>query len=704
MDEGYEHKSLWSQYLDSSSEVDMSSTNDALNNRLELWKAINSEVEKNVKFLTDEEVLQSLLNDQTSKAKAAHDRELKWRKDILKIQKEIDEAADKGLDKELQKLEKRRKLIQQTHDIEQKTADLADKWSDELEALDANKEAKEAAKKLNKKLMSEGLKSGNFEMFKDGLTGGMSGGAGALKALDTMTSTLANLVQKLDKTIEEIASYKSDWDTRLFGSSKSHSSLVSSIQHALGASPYAKQSEILKSIDKAVELGISYNIEQRAFLQGVKDDIAGTFDAFDSTLLQIIRVQQSDSTAARMGMEAALNEFLNKTFETTEYLSNVSDNVTGALYQATSLLSSSDSVGFEYQVQKWLGSLYSVGMSQGGVQAIANALGQLASGDISGTSSGAGKLLVMSASRAGLSYSDLLTQGINNSEINSLLESMVGYLQTIADSNKVVQTQLAGVYGLTTSDIQAARNLNVKDIKGINNANLNYSGAVSNLLRMGSTIGSRMSMGEMLGNITDNLKFTLSAGIAENPALYAIWSIANMLDQLVGGIPIPSIGAFAVGSGIDIDLETTVADIMRVGALSGGLLSGIGSIISGLANNVSGISGVMQALGVSTQGKNITRGGGLNAPVKRTTSSSNFIGNSSGNDVYDSSMAGADDQKNELAVEAKDDQQVEEDIKLADVNATAVKIYELLETVISGGRLTVAYDTSVNGFPNIGGF
>lgn len=108
----------------------------------------------------------------------------------------------------------------------------------------------------------------------------------------------------------------------------------------------------MKNIDKAIESGISYNVSQRAFLETVKDDIARTFNAFDSTLMQIVRVQQSDSTAARLGMEATLNQFLNSMYSNTEYLNSLSDSVTGALYEATSLLSSSESIGFEYQVQK----------------------------------------------------------------------------------------------------------------------------------------------------------------------------------------------------------------------------------------------------------------------------------------------------------------------------------------------------------------
>ena len=171
-----------------------------------------------------------------------------------------------------------------------------------------------------------------------------------------------------------------------------------------------------------------------------------------------------------------------------------------------------------------------------------------------------------------------------------------------------------------------------------------------------------------------------------------------MLDQLVGGIAIPSIGAFAMGNGTQVDLETTVADLMRVGSFGGSLLSGIGSLISGFANNASGLSGVLSALGVSTKASTVKRGQGLSSGLTNTLSQMSYIGNTAGSDVYDSSMASAENQKNELAVQAKEDQGDEgEDVKLADVNNTAIQILELLQTVMSGGAVTVAFDNSVNG-------
>ena len=69
-------------------------------------------------------------------------------------------------------------------------------------------------------------------------------------------------------------------------------------------------------------------------------------------------------------------------FENTEYLSNEFDSVTSALIEASSQLPTDMGVEFEYIVQKWLGSLYGVGMSDETVSGIAQALGYLGSGNI----------------------------------------------------------------------------------------------------------------------------------------------------------------------------------------------------------------------------------------------------------------------------------------------------------------------------------
>ncbi len=101
-----------------------------------------------------------------------------------------------------------------------------------------------------------------------------------------------------------------------------------------------------------VKQGISYNVEQRAFLATISEKVADTFNATSSSLLRLVRIQQQDSTAARLGMESALTSFLNNMYETTEYMGSIMEGIQSSLEEAEALMNKEQSVQFEYQVQK----------------------------------------------------------------------------------------------------------------------------------------------------------------------------------------------------------------------------------------------------------------------------------------------------------------------------------------------------------------
>ena len=228
--------------------------------------------------------------------------------------------------------------------------------------------------------------------------------------------------------------------------------------------------------------------------------------------------------------------------------------------------------------------MYSVGMSQGSVQSIASALGKLASGDISGiTSNGAGNLIVMAANNAGLSVADMLAEGLDDSSTNKLMTAMVQYLQGIysetKDSNVVAQ-QYAGVFGLSAADLKAMSNLSTADVKNIASSGLSYSGMISQLNSMANSMYSRTSTGELLQNLKDNLTYTMAAGIANNPALYMIYEMAQMLDSTMNGIEFST--PLVMGTGLPQTFN--VSDLMSVGALSGSIISGVASLIGSSGN------------------------------------------------------------------------------------------------------------------------
>ena len=119
-----------------------------------------------------------------------------------------------------------------------------------------------------------------------------------------------------------------------------------------GISPLVKQSELANKVSQMVGQGIAFNVEQRATLAVLKDKIATTFDAANGTLLRLVRIQQQDTTAARLGMESALTSFLNNMYETTEYMQSVAKSVRNSLQEAEALMGSKSAAAFEYQVQK----------------------------------------------------------------------------------------------------------------------------------------------------------------------------------------------------------------------------------------------------------------------------------------------------------------------------------------------------------------
>ena len=270
-------------------------------------------------------------------------------------------------------------------------------------------------------------KASSFSDLKDQISGikdafGEGGFAAGMKAI-------GDLAKQFNDSIDDIAAKKGAIDTRLQGSKNKKGGLTgfgdfggvfgsywdamsTDIRNVAGISPLIKQESVVSNLEKLVGQGISFDVEQRAFLETIKDKIATTFEAADGTLLRLVRIQQQDTTAARLGMESALTSFLNNMYETTEYMQSVAKSVRNSLQEAEALMGSKSAAAFEYQVQKWMGSLYSVGMGDSTVSALAGAIGQIAAGDISGINGqGAGNLVIMAANNAFLQYPSRQPEG-----------------------------------------------------------------------------------------------------------------------------------------------------------------------------------------------------------------------------------------------------------------------------------------------------
>lgn len=405
------------------------------------------------------------------------------------------------------------------------------------------------------------------------------------KIADKLSSKLTDALSQIDQNINSMFQYQAQINARLNGTDSDYSDILKTIRRNIGINPLVSQKAMVENVKKLVDSGVTFDLEQRAFLATISDKIVNTFDAFDSNLLRVIRLQQADSTAARLGMESALNEFLNSNFNDSSYLNDAFDSVAGSLIDASAKLSRDQSVAFEYIVQKWLGSLYSLGLSSNTVSTIAQGLSYLGTGNVEALSGNESlqSLLAMSAARAGLSYSDLLTGGIDSNNTNLLLKSMVEYLKEIAENsgNNVTAASYANVFGMNTTDLVAINNLQQSQINSLYKSTLSIEEANGQLQSEMNQIFWRTHVSQILETGLENLMTMASTGIGSNLLTYGTWKILNIVEDLTGGIAIPAISAF----GNMVDLHTTITQLAKAGmaglSLMGSLIGGIGSLLIG---------------------------------------------------------------------------------------------------------------------------
>lgn len=633
--------------------------------------------------------------------------------DRLKMAQEMEDDIAKYRAKRELELKRKNNGILSKEDATRIQKEIADKFK--LESLNDEKliakRAKLEAGQALKKELKDGLDTlRNGETFEErkeafkNLTHDANGDFNAGKAISAAIYAVSDLAKQLEAKIDSIAGYKGAIDTRLQGSGNERfagsywDQLVRDMTSVGAVNPFFKQETFANNIQSLVNKGISFDLKQRAFLMTIQDKIANTFDVADGTLLRLVRIQQQDSTAGRLGMESALNSFLNEMYETSEYLTDVAKGVRSSLEEMQALMEGAEATEVEYQVQKWLGSLYSVGMSQSAVQGISDALGKIAAGQIEGlTNGGAGNLLIMAANDAGLSIADVLTGGLNSADTNKLLQAAVNYLAELSDSakdNKVVQQQLADVFGVKASDLRAATNLvlpgTTNDIFG---NNMTYGNMISQLSKMAGSMGSRTSMAEMMTNFWENGQYTLAGSMASNPVSYFIYKMAKVVDDAAGGIDLPFLNVMGFG----VDLNTTVSDLMRVAAVGTGILGSLGPLVSGLGSSFSGRAmlnklGIGNGSGLAAVTRGGSGGGAIGAAGGTVSESGSFAGNSSGSDVKDSTIQESEDSKKQQMIEAKEE---EEANKVDVLNQTVLQIYELLNDIANGDK---SFKVKVEGY------
>ena len=473
-------------------------------------------------------------------------------------------------------------------------------------------------------------------------------GKAVTSAIQNSLSTAINKgmstsIKGVEDYIGAYSKYMTGIETRLQGTTdRNFSTITGMISSQVGASPYVRQSAVLENLSRLVESGINYNVEQRAFLATISNKIATTFDAANGTLLHLIRVQQADTTAARLGLEASLTKYFNAMFGDTSYLTNTFDTVSSNLLGATSQLGYQSGVEFEYAVQKWLGSLGSVGVSDTTLSSIASGLSSLATGDITGLS---GTTLERLFLMSGLDYGSTLTQGLTTDTANELLYNMINVLQGVArTNNQVVKAQYANLFGVTLTDLTAIMNLTAKDLDTIAGTMLNYQQTLDETVLGLSSISKRMTMQDQIENVFDNILSGVGENIANSALGYTTWLMADLLEKATGGISGIEMAPFGVG------ISTSVTQLLKTGIIGASLITEIPTIINSLLG---------EGLSLSNWGATDTTSRGTGFTSVRTTGSTmttsqaSFVGSQSTSDIFEGSVADAGKQAEMVTGEEK---------------------------------------------------
>ena len=559
---------------------------------------------------------------------------------------------------------------------------------DEIKAKKATAKALERIDIEENKKSLDRRKQFWAEEMKYGATAAERWGASMkIAAANAVKNATSAALTSVEKYIGIYDQYMSGIEARIQGSGKTFQGMVSTISGAIGSSQYVSQVKVLEKLNSLVEQGIVYNVEQRAFLGTISEKIAKTFDVANGTLLQLIRIQQADSTAARLGMEAYLTQFFNAQFKDTSYM-NKASSISSNLLGISSQLGRNRSVELEYVAQKWLGSMSSVGVSDSTIQSLAQGLNYLGTGDISGLSSNQSlqRLLVAASSRAGLDFGSLLTGGVDATTANRLFSSIIRLGQDIARTdNMVVKSQYANLFGMTISDLTSLLNLSSKDLVSISNNMLSYAGAISEVESQLAKVPSRMHLSERINTMFENMMTTTGMSIANNAVSYTTWIITDLIEKATGGINIPTISVM----GNAVDLNATVTQLMKLGIIGANVLGNIGTIVSGLSgrNNLSLYN--WGAEDILKRGQGFT---GITIGSTQTTSETTYIGSTSSSDIYQSSLASAQESAN---VDIQGTQKKAED-QQAELLEAVKGLYKLFDETFRYGDSVRVISSNIN--------
>ena len=389
------------------------------------------------------------------------------------------------------------------------------------------------------------------------------------KNVEKLASSLqSSLSGQLDSTINSYIDNYQSMISSLVGANKDWESITDNLNNALSANSLVRQENVYKNLTELIKAGISENVEQRAFLETISDDLNLLLDTQTGSLARLIRLQDASIAENRVAIEYSLREFLNQNYSTSEYIKDSYLKVADSISELQAISTTSLASSIESALQTWLGSYYSVGVSDSTISNLASAINSLGTGDLSNINSNISKLVMMGAATSGKSYGNLLTNGITAEDVSAIMSGITDYAKSI-EGNNVVRSQWASLFGLSISDLEALKNLNITDNTQTVSSDINkLFDAYANFVP--TTVG--------LKNTFENLMFTTATNIASNDALYGSYFVTDILEKSGIGSALSSLGSSIASMGLKktggaLQVAGTAINYSKLIPYLGGLLS-----------------------------------------------------------------------------------------------------------------------------------
>lgn len=357
------------------------------------------------------------------------------------------------------------------------------------------------------------------------------------KILDVAGAIRKPLDQFVDGAADVLAANVGRINAALEGTGRTYASTTESMVESLGMNRFVQQTDYIQNIARLTADGVTFNVEQRAILETIKDKAITSFSSMDAHLLRLIRLKQTDVTASQFGMEAALRNTLNRVFKDSTYMKDMFDGIAGAITDAVLISGGKDVTEYSSVVQTWMGAMYESGIDSGMVNKMAGAINALGSGNVSALASDQDiqRLVLLSMDSIGMDYADILQQGLSASDVNDLLTAIVKYLSKIESNtkdNNVLQSSYTNLFGMSMADLQGFKNLQAQMGK-LTSVNQGTAMAVTKAEVDAIETTARTIVAEQVNNAFANARFTFGNSIAKDGSSYLQWKISNMTLDLV---------------------------------------------------------------------------------------------------------------------------------------------------------------------------